>query len=160
MELEILTAYNEADHMRALFSEYTQMLIDNDPEFAGYLKLQNYDEELEHLESKYGMPKGRLYLAKYGNEAAGCVGLRPMDDKCCEMKRLYVRPEYRGKGIAGILAEKIIKDAREIGYQSMVLDTLPFLKGAVHLYEKLGFYEIEPYNNSPIGGTIFMKLNL
>ena len=83
--------------VNTLFSEYTQMLVDNDPAFGEYLAIQNYEEELKHLREKYGMPEGRLYLAYCGGQLAGCIGLGKIDDVRCEMKRLYVRPEFRGE---------------------------------------------------------------
>ncbi|MCI8327917.1 MAG: GNAT family N-acetyltransferase [Lachnospiraceae bacterium] len=136
------------------------MLINGDRTFSEYLDLQNYEEELQHLEEKYGLPDGRLYLAYYANELAGCIGLRKIDDRNCEMKRLYVRPEFRGKHIGNVLADQIISDAKEIGYSHMLLDTLPFLKSALQLYKKYGFYEISSYNNSPMDASIYMQLDL
>lgn len=91
---------------------------------------------------------------------AGCIGLRKIDDQTCEMKRLYIRPEFRGKKLGNVLVEKIIADAREIGYSYMLLDTLPFLQSAIHIYKKFGFYEIESYNDSPMAASIYMKLDL
>ena len=136
------------------------MLIDGDETFKEYLKLQNYDEELKHLETKYGQPDGRLYLAYYNQELAGCIGLRKIDKENCEMKRLFVRPKFRGLHIGNCLVERIIDDAKKIGYKYMLLDTLPFLNGAIHMYKKYGFYEISSYNNSPMDTSIYMKLNL
>ncbi|NLK37028.1 MAG: GNAT family N-acetyltransferase [Epulopiscium sp.] len=160
MRMEIVLAYDYCNEIRELFLEYTNMLVENDASFAQYLKLQNYNEELEHLTDKYGLPDGRLYMAKMGNKIAGCVGLKKIDGQNCEMKRLYVRPEFRGNKIAQRLVETIICDAKKIGYQNMLLDTLPFLSGAISLYRKLGFYEIESYNNSPMDTSIYMKLDL
>ena len=91
---------------------------------------------------------------------AGCIGLRKINDARCEMKRLYVRPEFRVKCIGSMLIQKIIEDAKEIGYQHMLLDTLPFLESAVHMYKKWGFYEIESYNDSPMETSIYMRLDL
>ena len=88
------------------------------------------------------------------------IGLRKIDTQNCEMKRLYVRPSFRGKKIGGFLVEKIIADAREIGYTYMLLDTLPFLESACAIYQKAGFYEIPSYNDSPMDASIFMKLDL
>ena len=160
MEIEIKLAYDYNKEIKELFLEYTEMLVKNDLNFVKYLELQNYYSELEHLSDKYGLPDGRLYIVKVENEVAGCIGLRKIDDKNCEMKRLYVRPAFRGHKISIKMIEKIIDDARMIGYKNMLLDTLPFLKGAIHLYKKLGFYEIESYNNSPMDTTIYMKLDL
>lgn len=160
MEIEIKLAYDNNKEIKELFLEYTKMLVKNDMNFAKYLKVQNYDSELEHLEDKYGLPDGRLYIVKVENEVAGCIGLRKIDDENCEMKRLYVRPAFRGHKIANKLVEMIIDDAKTIGYKNMLLDTLPFLDGAIYLYKKFGFYEIESYNNSPMDTSIYMKLDL
>ena len=160
MSVKILLAYDFPEEIKLLFSEYTDILIEGDPSFKEYLEIQNYDDELKHLEKKYGLPYGRLYLVYYNNEVEGCIGLKKIDKKNCEMKRLYVRPKFRGKQIGEQLIEKIIKAAKEIGYSYMLLDTLPFLKGAIYLYKKYGFYEIASYNNSPMDTSIYMKLDL
>ena len=160
MSIKILPAYDFPEEIKLLFSEYTSILIEGDASFKKYLEIQNYDDELEHLEKKYGLPYGRLYLVYYNNEVAGCIGLKKIDKKNCEMKRLYVRPKFRGKQIGEQLIEKIIKAAKEIGYSYMLLDTFPFLKGAIYLYKKYGFYEIASYNNSPMDTSIYMKLDL
>ena len=160
MSVKILLAYDFPEEIKLLFSEYTDILIEGDASFKKYLEIQNYDDELEHLEKKYGLPYGRLYLAYYNDEVAGCIGLKKINGKKCEMKRLYVRPKFRGKQIGEKLIEKIIKDAKEIGYSFMLLDTLPFLKSAINLYKKYGFYEITSYNNSPMNTSIYMKLDL
>lgn len=160
MELKIAPAYDNAQAVETLFSEYTNMLIEGDSTFQEYLKLQNYDEEVKHLDQKYSLPYGRLYLVYCDDALAGCIGLRKIDEENCEMKRLYVRPQFRGQHIGNILVQKIIEDARETGYSHMLLDTLPFLKSAIHLYKAFGFYEIESYNNSPMETSIYMKLDL
>ena len=160
MDLQIIPAYHHPKQIVELFSEYTNMLIAGDSSFQQYLEIQNYDKELLHLEAKYGLPDGRLYLAYEKGELAGCIGLRKMDSQNSEMKRLYVRPQFRGKHIGDQLIEKIIADAKEIGYSYMLLDTLPFLESAIYLYKKYGFYEIESYNDSPMSTSIYMKLEL
>lgn len=159
-DIEITAAYDRPKEVGVLFSEYTDMLIENDSSFQQYLELQNYDEEIKHLEVKYGMPDGRLYVVYCDGKLAGCIGLRKIDDQSCEMKRLYVRPQFRGKKIGNLLIEKIIADAKAIGYSYMLLDTLPFLQSAIHMYKKCGFYEIESYNDSPMDTSIYMKLDL
>lgn len=136
------------------------MLIEKDSSFQKYLDIQNYSEEMKHLENKYGLPNGRLYLVYCDEKLAGCIGLRKIDSQNCEMKRLYVRPQFRGRKIGNLLVEKIIDDAKKIGYSYMLLDTLPFLKSAIHMYKKYGFYEISSYNDSPMDTSIYMKLNL
>ena len=160
MNTEIIPAYRHKEEIRALFSEYTSMLTANDPSMQGYLAIQNYEEELSHLEEKYGPPSGRRYLARCGKEAAGCIGLKKIDDQNCEMKRFYVRPQFRGRKLGVQLMQKIIMDAREIGYSHMLLDTLPFLEDAIRMYKKSGFYTIDRYNDSPVSTSIYMRLDL
>lgn len=160
MAIEIKLAYDNSKEIKELFLEYTNMLVENDKDFEKYLEVQNYDSELEHLADKYGLPFGILYIVKVDNQVAGCIGLRKIDNENCEMKRLYIRPVFRGQNIAKKLVEMVIDDAKRIGYKNMLLDTLPFLKGAIHLYKKFGFYEIQAYNNSPMNTTIYMRLDL
>ena len=143
-----------------LFGEYTDMLVEGDPAFKAYLDLQNYDDELKHLEHKYGPPGGRLYLLREDGEAVGCIGLRRIDDESCELKRLYVRPAFRGRGLSRLLMDRILADARAIGYKTMLLDTLPFLQTALKLYKDYGFEEIERYNDSPMDSSIYLRLEL
>ena len=160
MNLEIISAYGFPQEIGILFKEYTDILIAENPGFKDYLALQNYDEEIAHLEVKYGLPHGRLYLAYYEGKLAGCIGLRKIDDENCEMKRLYVKPEFRGKHIASRLVQRIIEDAKEIGYKNMLIDTFPFLESAIAMYKNCGFVEIESYNNSPMEGLIYLQLEL
>lgn len=160
MNISIDLAYEQEEIVRKLFLEYTKMLIDNDKTFGEYLKLQSYDRELNNLKEKYGLPFGRLYLAYMDNEVVGCIALKRIDKNNCEMKRLYVKEKYRGKKIASKLVDKIIEDAKFIGYKYMLLDTLPFLKSAINLYKQKGFYKISAYNDSPMNTSIFMKLDL
>ena len=160
MTVKIQLAYDKPEIITELFSEYTDMLIAGDSTFAHYLSLQNYEQEIEDLEYKYGMPDGRLYLAYYKDQVAGCIALKKFDAESCEMKRLYVKPEFRGLGIGGLLLEKIIADAKNIGYKKMLLDTLPFLKSAIKLYKGYGFYEIPQYLESPMSNAIYMQLDL
>ena len=160
MSLELLPGYDHPAAILSLFTEYTHMLVSHDPSFQIYLDIQHYADEIRDLEAKYGRPEGRLYLALWEGEAAGCIALRKLDEQRCEMKRLYVRPEYRGEKLGEVLVRKIIGDAREIGYKHMMLDTLPFLESAIRMYKKLGFYETDCYNDSPMDTTIFMQLDL
>lgn len=159
-DVQLVLAYAHPQTIGRLFREYTEMLIEGEPVFQEYLNLQNYEAELTHLEEKYGMPEGRLYLAYLEGEAVGCVGLRKLQEQQCECKRLYVRPGFRGKDIGKQLMLRILQDAREIGYREMLLDTLPFLESALGLYREIGFQEIPVYNDSPVETTIYMKLDL
>jgi ribosomal protein S18 acetylase RimI-like enzyme len=139
---------------RELFLEYAQSL--------GFsLCFQNFDKELEELPGHYAPPQGRLLLAEYEGQLAGCVAMRALEPGACEMKRLYLRPQFRGKGLGGALAERIILEARQAGYQKMRLDTVePVMKDAVAMYRKLGFKEIAPYCANPMAGALYMELEL
>lgn len=157
MKITIQPAYQDLEAIRELFGEYTNMVVENDPDFAHYLELQNYQGELAHLGEKYGAPQGRLYLVRAEGRPAGCVAMKGLDQHRCEMKRLYIRPAYRGLGLARRLVELLLEDAREEGYEAMVLDTFPFLREAIALYRSMGFYEIPAYCYSPIEGTVCMQ---
>ena len=160
MELTIQLGYDAPEEIAALFSEYTNTLVKGDPAFRAYLDKQGYDDEVLHPEHKYGLPHGRLYLARIEGEPAGCVALRRLDERRCEMKRLYVRPAYRERGLGGQLIRKIIDDARAIGYEAILLDTLPFLTDAIGMYHRRGFADIPSYNNSPMENLVYMRLDL
>ena len=160
MNFALKPAYDRKEEVRELFLEYTDMLVKGEPRFEEYLGMQNFDEELRHLEKKYGMPSGRLYLLYVDDKPAGCVGLRKMDREKCELKRLYVKPAFRGQELGALLLERVMNDARRIGYKYMYLDSLPFLKTAIKMYKRYGFEEIERYNDSPVDNTIFMRIAL
>jgi putative acetyltransferase len=139
---------------RELFQEYAQSLGVN-------LCFQNFEQELAGLPGRYDPPDGRLLLAEYDGQLAGCVALHKWESGICEMKRLYLRPSFRGKGLGRVIAEKIIAEARSIGYLRMRLDTIePLMKDAVEMYRKLGFREIAPYRPNPIAGAMYMELQL
>jgi len=159
-ELKIVAGYDRPEEVKELFDEYTKYLVDNSPEFARYLEIQHYDSEVADLRSKYGEPDGRLWLAYVDGRLAGCSALRKMNETECEFKRLYVRPEFRGTHLGRLLMEKIIADAKRIGYEYGYLDTLPFLEAACHMYDGMGFEVIPAYNDSPLASTIFMRLKL
>jgi putative acetyltransferase len=139
---------------RELFLEYAQSL--------GFsLCFQNFDKELAGLPGDYAPPEGRLLLAEYEGQLAACAALHRLEPRICEMKRLYLRPQFRGKGLGRALAERIIAEARQIGYRRMRLDTVePVMKDAVAMYRKLGFTEIAPYRPNPIAGAMYMELEL
>jgi ribosomal protein S18 acetylase RimI-like enzyme len=139
---------------RELFLEYAQSL--------GFsLCFQNFDKELAGLPGEYAAPAGRLLLAEYEGRLAGCVALHRLEPGICEMKRLYLRPEFRGKGLGLALANRIIAEARQIGYQCMRLDTVePVMKEAVAMYRRLGFQQIAAYCVNPIAGALYMELHL
>jgi putative acetyltransferase len=139
---------------RELFLEYAESL--------GFsLCFQNFDKELAELPGEYAPPQGRLLLAEYVGQLAGCVALHKLELDICEMKRLYLRSKFRGKGVGRALAQSIIAEARAIGYQRMRLDTVePVMRDAVELYRRLGFKEIAAYRANPIEGALYMELQL
>ena len=140
--------------LRELFLEYASSL-----NFS--LCFQSFEKELAELPGEYAAPDGRLLLAAHGSQLAGCVALHKLETEICEMKRLYVRPQFRGKGLGRVLAERVVADAREIGYKRLRLDTVePVMRDAVALYRKLGFREIAPYRENPIAGALYMELIL
>ena len=153
--MEIVDGANFLQDIRALILEYAERLGED-------LTFQNFAEEMEHLENKYsGVKNGKLLAAVAADgSVAGCVAIRCHDSRRCEMKRLYVKPEYRGQKIGDCLVRTILKLAEEAGYEEMVLDTLKRLEGAVHLYRKYGFREIAPYYDNPLDDVIYMKKDL
>jgi len=139
---------------RGLFREYETWLgLD--------LCFQNFEKELAELPGAYAPPTGRLLLAYEDEQLAGCVALRKLSDGVCEMKRLFLRPEFQGRGRGRQLAQQIIDEARRADYKRMRLDTLPQQMGkAIALYHSLGFKEIKPYYENPVVGAMFMELDL
>ena len=144
----------EIEQARLLFREYQSWLqID--------LCFQNFEKELANLPGDYAQPEGRLLLAYEGAQLAGCVALRKIDERVCEMKRLFLREEFRGRGLGRQLIAAIIQEAKQIGYDHMRLDTLPPKMGdAIALYGYYGFREISSYYDNPVAGAIFMELDL
>lgn len=124
------------------------------------LSFQGFEAELKTLPGDYAPPKGALLLAFAGEECVGCVALRPLAERVCEMKRLYVRPRWRGLGIGKSLIEAVLGEARRIRYRAIRLDTLPSMVAARAIYEAIGFRAIPPYYPSPIAGTAFLELDL
>lgn len=164
----------EIELIRGLFLEYAKSL--------GFsLCFQGFDQELAGLPGDYAPPEGRLLLAEYEGKVAGCGALHRVQStesrmasdepgktadsasgkRIGEMKRLYLRPEFRGKGLGRALAERILQEARDIGYVKLRLDTVePVMKDAVAMYRRMGFREIEPYRENPMAGTLYMELDL
>jgi putative acetyltransferase len=153
--LEIIEAYDGEGlaTVRKLFQEYGSSL-------GISLDFQGFDEELAALPGDYCPPAGRLLLAQWAGEPAGCVALRRIEGPICEMKRLYASPRFRKLGIGRALCEAVIEEARRSGYERMRLDTLPAMEAAKALYLSVGFREIAPYRYNPIEGTMFLELEL
>jgi ribosomal protein S18 acetylase RimI-like enzyme len=144
----------QIESIRELFLEYAQSLSFN-------LCFQSFDQELAGLPGDYAPPDGRLLLATQPGSLVGCIALHKLADGICEMKRLYVRPQFRGKGLGKVLAKRVIEDARGIGYRQLRLDTVESdMRTAIAMYRKLGFREIAPYRANPIDGALYMELQL
>jgi ribosomal protein S18 acetylase RimI-like enzyme len=157
MNVNVIIKPAEGDSMirsaKKLFLEYAESLNFN-------LCFQNFEKEVAGLPGEYAEPDGRLLLLYCGYEPVGCVALRKVVDKISEMKRLYVMPKYRGKGLGKMLALEVIRQAQEISYERMKLDTVPTMKEAIDLYKQIGFTEASAYRYNPVQGAIYMELDL
>ncbi len=153
MNLVIKPAYDDIESIKLLFNEYAQSLeVD--------LCFQDFKYELDTLPGKYAQPDGRLYVAYWNNHLAGCVALRRYDDTRAELKRLFIRTEFRGLGMSKKLVQHVINDAKEVGYKQILLDTLNTMKPAISLYQSFGFKEIESYYENPLEGATYFSLDL
>ncbi len=144
---------DELRTVRALLREY-------EAELGVDLCFQGFERELAELPGDYVPPRGALLLAEVEGAVAGCVALRPLADEVCEMKRLYARPAFRGRGVGRALTAAVLAESRRIGYARMRLDTLPAMTEAQALYERLGFTDIPPYRENPVAGARCMELSL
>ena len=152
IQLIPVTTPEQIEMIRTLFLEYQQWL-----NFS--LCFQGFDKELAELPGKYAPPLGRLYLVNCNGQTAGCIALRPMEEEgVCELKRLYVREQFRGNGIGKYLTKTILSDAAEIGYRTMRLDTLQRMETARGLYTSLGFTVIPAYYHNPLEEVVYMEL--
>ncbi len=139
------------DEIRTLFREYEKELDEN-------LCFQSFEAELKDPLKKYGSPKGVLYIAKWKDELAGCIALMPLQEEgVCEMKRLYVRPQFRKHKIGKAMVEQLMKDGKRLGYTTMKLDTLQKLQPAIALYKQYGFTETTAYYENPLPGVVYME---
>jgi len=150
MRVREVTTTEDLQEVKKLFLAYSQSL-----EIS--LCFQNFEQELATLPGAYSPPRGCLLLA---DSNAGCVALRPLSDGVCEMKRLFVSPDFRGAGLGRILTQAVLEKGRTLGYQSIRLDTLPSMTKAIELYKSLGFFEIEPYCENPVPGALFLECKL
>ena len=151
------TSPEELNTLRYIFREYADGLgVD--------LCFQGFEAELVELPGEYAQPRGALLMVLVEEELAGCCALRPLDavdyPNACEMKRLYIRPGFRGNGVGRQLAEAILDCARRVGYDCVLLDTLNEMESARALYQDLGFEDIPPYYHNPIEGAHYLKVNL
>jgi ribosomal protein S18 acetylase RimI-like enzyme len=156
MGAQIADAHEEPSlsSVRALFLEYAQSLPGVD------LAYQNFDDELATLPGGYAPPTGALLLASVDDQPAGCVGLHAWEPGISEMKRLYLKPSFRGHGVGRALVVAVMERARTLGYRRIRLDTLPTMVEAQALYRRLGFHEIGAYRRSPIEGTRYFEAEL
>jgi ribosomal protein S18 acetylase RimI-like enzyme len=153
LELIDSSAHLQLPAKRELLRDYQRALgID--------LCFQDFENELLELPGAYAPPDGRLYAAFVGQQLAGSIALRRHDAKSCEMKRFYLRPEFLGQGFGKLITQHIIQDARAIGYERILLDTLPTMQAAQGIYQKLGFRETEAYVFNPVEGVRYMELQL
>jgi putative acetyltransferase len=144
----------EIAHARELFLEYEKAL-------GVSLCFQGFDKELSGLPGKYAPPSGRLLLGMYAGALAGCVALHALEPEIGEMKRLYLRAAFRGKGLGQAMVDAVVGEARAIGYRRLRLDTIePLMKSAVAMYRRMGFREIAPYCANPCEGALYMELEL
>jgi ribosomal protein S18 acetylase RimI-like enzyme len=154
LRLTQATTPAEIQRARELFQEYEAAL-------GISLCFQNFEQELAGLPGDYAPPNGRLLLAREYDQVMGCIALRQLGPTTCEMKRLFVRPEYRDRGLGRVMVEAIIEEARKIGYTHVRLDTIADrMDRAVSLYKSIGFVEIPPYRNNPVDTATFMELDL
>ena len=154
MELIQATTDEQIEAARALFKEYAAGL-------AIDMCFQSFDHELQTLPGKYATPDGRLLLAYDNEELIGCIALRKLDERTCEMKRLFLRPGARGKGYGRKMINELIEQARMIGYLRMRLDTLPGkMDAAISLYRELGFEDIPAYYDNPLEGAVYLERTL
>ena len=151
--IEVKTAKDYSKAIQ-LFKEYAASInVD--------LSFQNFEKELSEVDKQYARPLGVLFLLVDSNEeAVGCFGIRKLSAGICELKRMYLKKEVRGKGLGSFLLKEAIKSGEDLNYSKMRLDTLPTMKSAISLYENMGFYEIEPYRFNPIEGTKYFEISL
>ena len=160
MEFEFKCAFDHKEDMAQLYREYNELLLEADPTFEECLAMQNYDHEIEELEQKFAPPLNTLVIVYHKDTASACAGIKYFAPDICELKRMYVRPEFRGRGLGKLLCRMMMDYAREAGYSHMYLDTMPALDSAVKMYKAMGFREIEKYYPNPVENVIYMAYEL
>lgn len=153
MQIVVVETAEHIDGTRELFREYWES-------FGFTPCFQNFDRELEELPGMYAGPRGTLGLALVDGGTVGCVAIRPVDDERCELKRLYVRPSHRGKGVGLTLLIWAIAAALSRGYKEMLADTMPVMERALDMYDRIGFERVDAYGNEPTEGAIYLRLTL
>ena len=153
MTIRTAQSASDIDEVKRLFREYAESL-DYD------LCFQNFEQELAALPGAYAPPSGTILLACNDEQIGGCIALRALSDGACEMKRLFIRPQFRGSGAGRVLVHELIAYARNLGCRTMRLDTLPTMGAAIALYRSMGFREIAPYYHNPVQGALFLELQL
>ena len=154
--VKIVIVESEGDALRIARTLFREYAVELDADLC----FQSFDDELEDPLKKYGPPHGALFLAYYHNEVAGCIALQPLNEGVCEMKRLYVRHDFRKHGVGRELVEKLINEAKAKGYSKMVLDTLERLQAAIQLYQMNGFNHTSAYYANPLPGVVYMEREL
>ena len=151
-EIQFLLARTKEDYEIAknLFREYAAHIRTD-------LCFQGFEKELQEISLQYGPPKGAIILCKKENEIIGCAGIRKINLETAELKRMYIKPIFHGKGWGKELLERSLYLAKELGYSKIRLDTLPFMKAAQTLYRQQGFYEVTPYYSNPVNGVLYME---
>ena len=152
--MKTANSLEDYDLAKSLFLAYSEQL--------GFdLTFQNFSSEIESIHIQYGPPDGILRIASTGSESAiGCFGIRKIEERICELKRMYVLPDHRGKGFGQVLMDDAVSEGKRLGYERMRLDTIPTMKAAVKLYQKNGFYTIQPYRYNPFESAMFFEKQL
>lgn len=160
MDATLIRAEDKPQLLAPLFTAYSEMLYNVDEGMRQCLANQDYDEELSHLVEKYSPPSGSIYVVMADGEVAGMGALLRLEPDCGELKRIFIYPQFRGRGIGDILMDRLLSDAVSYGYHHIKLDTFPAMIPAIGLYRKLGFYEIPKYNTNPLERAIFFQKDL
>ena len=160
MDFTYKNALEHREDMALLYQEYNELLLRTDPDFEACLAMQNFEREIEDLPVKYAPPQSMLLIVYEGDVPAACAGIKYFDPGICELKRMYVRPAFRNRGLGRQLCELMFQEAQQRGYEKMYLDTMPGLASAVRMYRGFGFYEIAKYYPNPVENVIYLCYDL